>query len=184
MELSMSSDLEKLKARIKKAGDEGKLQNHDISLGSKYINFFLTYECPQGEILDSMILRITKEIEEFEKNLQKSKQKLREKKKRTRDANRRFKSAIRIIILNLLQVSEIKTEEVYLAISKDANTYILKQRYSPNDMTYDPFINAYDGLAGLNYLTVVYKASSTKQKVKDHARALKRAINYFRNIRN
>lgn len=46
---------------------------------------------------------------------------------------------------------------VQIAVSLDANSYGLKKRYAPSDMTYDPFIEAFNGLLALNYLTVTHK---------------------------
>lgn len=125
---------------------------------SKNMNFFLTYKCEKGEILDPIITRIIEEIEDSEWELPPSDNgRYPRKKRRAADPHRRFKQAVRIIILNLLQVSEIRTKNVYLAVSKDANTYILKRRYSPPDMTYDPFIEAYEGLERLRYINIKHK---------------------------
>src|SRR5690606_22164262 len=78
------------------------------------------------------------------------------KNKRDHNAHRRFKAAIRSIMLNALQVSEIQNAEVFLAVSKDANTYLGTDRYAPHDMGYDPFIEACDGLERLGYIDTIH----------------------------
>lgn len=135
-----------------------KLPDQSRADSSKYINFLLTYKCKAGNILDQMILDITEEIEDSEWDLSPSDNgRSPRKKKRPVDPDRRFKQAVRILILNLLQVSEVRGDDVSLAISKNANTYKLKDRYSPDDMTYAPFIEAYEGLERLGYLNIKHK---------------------------
>ncbi len=147
-----------LSDQAKQLAKSGKLPDQRRVTSSKYINFFLHYECDAGNILDPMILRIIEEIEDTEWELPPSKNgRYPRKKKRPKDPDRRFKNAVRIIILNLLQLSEIRNHDIYLAVSKDANLYILKDRYSPHDMTYDPFIEAYEGLERLGYFNLVHE---------------------------
>lgn len=140
---------------IEQLTKSGRLPDQTRVESSKYINFSLTYECKAWDALDAMIAEITEEIEDSEWELPPSENgRYPRKKKRSKDPDRRFKRAVRIIILNLLQLAEIRNHDIYLAISKDANNYILKDRYSPHDMTYDPFIEAYEGLERLGYFKV------------------------------
>ena len=133
----------------------GDLEDQTYADSSKFINFSLTYKCKSGPVLDPMISSIIDEIEQSERSLPASDNgRYPRKNKRAADPNRRFRNAVRILVLNLLQISEIRPSHVSLGISKDAKYYNLKNSYSPHDMTYDPFIEAYEGLERLGYLEV------------------------------
>ncbi len=131
------------------------LDRHDETERSKPLDFFLTYESPDGPVLDDMIADIIKEVEAWERERPDKPR----KKKRPADANRRFKKAARVLILNVLHARKLSygVMLVQIAVSLDANTYGLEKRYAPPDMTYDPFIEAFNGLLALNYLAVTHK---------------------------
>ncbi|MCD8566377.1 MAG: hypothetical protein LRY36_00295 [Alphaproteobacteria bacterium] len=149
---------QKLPEHIQKILDSGNLPDQRRAETSKYINFFLTYKCDAGAILDPMIAEITAEIEQYEWELPTPEDNRPPRKnRRAHVPNRRFRYAVRSIILNVLQLSEIRNHDVYLAVSLDANTYRGTDRYSPHDMGYDPFIDAYKGLERLGYIEVKHK---------------------------
>lgn len=129
------------------------LEDHSYTVSSKYINFFITYECLSGNILDPLINKITREVEESEWKLEENPR----KNKRDHNANRRFKTALRIIMLNALQVSEVISADVLLAVSRDANTYLNTNRYAPHDMGYAPFIDAFNGLVRQKYINIKHQ---------------------------
>ncbi|MAE50206.1 MAG: hypothetical protein CMH27_00170 [Micavibrio sp.] len=130
-----------------------KREDQSYTESSKYINFFLTYECAAGNILDPLIADITKEVDASEWELEETPR----KNKRANVPNRRFKAAVRSIILNVLQVHEIKSADVFLAVSRDANTYLGTDRYAPHDMGYDPFIDAFNGLIRQGYTIIEHE---------------------------
>lgn len=131
------------------------LDRQDATERSKPLDFFLTYDCPDGPVLDGMIASIIKEIEQWE---QARPDKPRQHRRRL-EADRRFKKAARVLILNALHARKLSygVMLVQIAVSLDANSYGLKKRYAPPDITYDPFIEAFNGLLALNYLTVTHK---------------------------
>lgn len=139
-------ELAEFQEHIRQAQAEGKLEDHTNVEHSKLINFFLDYKSEHGPFLDPFFDRIIKEIELSEYNLPESPR----LKRRPHDVNKRFREAVRVLILNL----ELISKNLFLAVSKDANTYGLDKRYAPPDMTYEPFIQAYDGLKRLGYLHV------------------------------
>lgn len=136
--------------------DDPRIEDQSIRECSKTVNFYLTYKSDAGHILDPMIESITEKIEELEREESSDGSKPVRKKKRAHHANRRFKQAVKILILNLLQVHNVKGALLLLAVSKDANYYSVDGRYSPPDMTYDPFIEAYNGLVRLGYIKVIH----------------------------
>ncbi len=130
------------------------LERQDATERSKPLDFFLTYDSPDGTVLDDMIARIIKEIEQWEQTRADEPRQYR----RRLEANRRFKKAVRILILNALYANRLSYDVtlVQIAVSLDVNTYGLEKRYAPSDMTYDPFIEAYKGLRALDYLIVTH----------------------------
>lgn len=105
------------------------LDRQDATERSKPLDFFLTYDCPDGPVLDGMITSIIKEIEQWEQ----ARSNKPRKKKRPTDANRRFKKAVQVLILNALHARKLSygVMLVQIAVSLDANTYGLKKRYAP-----------------------------------------------------
>lgn len=149
-----SEQAKRLIAQAKNLPDQSRTES------SKFINFLLEYDCKAGQILDPMIAKIISEIEQSEYDIPPSENgRYPRLNRRAADPNRRFKRAVRVLALNLFQLIEIRKHDVYLALSLDANSYILGggNRYSPHDMTYDPFIEAYDGLLRLGYADLKHK---------------------------
>ena len=119
---------------------------------SKPMNFYLNYQSPHGDILKEFWKELITEIESQELATG------YRKNKRAVNVRKRLKQSIQILVLNLIQMRWFG-DNLQLAISLNRNTYNLKaaQRYSPPNVTYDTFKDAYQGLLRCGYVHEKHK---------------------------
>lgn len=131
----------------------GYLEDQTNHEKSRFMDFYLDYKYEQGDILAPFIRQIADDI--YDKEVKTGKR----QNKRNHNAQRRFIASIRILLLNLIKTNQLRKllgEKLYLAVSLDRNSFSLQavERYTPPDITYDPYKDAYEGLIALGLLHV------------------------------
>lgn len=131
----------------------GFLEDQTNKERSKFIDFYLDYTSDHKIDLNPFFRKIVSDITKNEFEIGKRKN------RRSNDTQRRFIASVRILVLNLIHTNKLKKflgDNLYLAVPFDRNYFGLKdhKKYSPPDITYDPYKDAFDGLIALDLLNV------------------------------
>ncbi|MBK6895671.1 MAG: hypothetical protein IPH06_03645 [Alphaproteobacteria bacterium] len=133
----------KNKSRLKNFLETAAKLSYPETEYSKPINFSLDYASKHGKFFDPLFKQISEEIEEQES-----------RNRRAEDVKKRFEYAVRILILNMMQARTLMKGNLYLCIPLNRNNFNLGNRYTPKEVTFNPFKDAVNGLIESGYLTI------------------------------